>query len=371
MAYISQWQVEQTPDTYDVNTVPYVTSSLVEAVTTCPKWGVIHNVQHKRFVTGFRQMALEAGSVMHDVFAGFNLLQIGAAQNSPDHMRHHAKSLYGFDRYNACNFEKALEKYKANPGRAMDSLAVDLIATSEFYDDENDKNRTVANLEHAAFELSGFYLSNLAKFPIYVSDDNDPTKPVGVEKSLDVLFTCDVMHDDGTIDIQTFRFIGLADVVYHNRETNLVTLGEYKTTSSMNEGWREAFRTRHQQSAYLGALQAYFPNVSWDCILTGSSIPVRKTSAPNMTFPIYRDREAVNNFLMTALTALELMAKYKDEKAIDAPMFTHSCNRYFRPCSLLDLCSSCRDDQLAMWNEMAISPEMSPSEFKAFLRKEN
>jgi len=226
-------------------------------------------------------------------------------------------------------------------------------------------------MEHASFELAGYFLSNLRNFPIYIEDVNDPSKSIGIEKSMDVIFTCDVMNEVGEIIQHSIHFIGLGDVLYQNPETKRVKLGEYKTTSSMNDAWREQFRTRHQQSAYIGALQAYFPNVADECILIGSALPVRKTSAPNMHFPIYRDKEAVAQFLSTALTALNFMAAYRDERAVDAPMFSHSCNRYFRPCSLLDLCSAQRDDQLVMWDQMAISPEMSPSEFKAFLRKEN
>lgn len=370
MKRVIDWSVQRTPTDYTKTTMPYVTSSLVEAVTTCPKWGIIHNVQHKRFVTGYRQMALEAGSVMHDVFAAFNLMQIAAVQDFPDHARFHGNSLYGERRFEAVSFDKYLEIYKQNPSRALEKLAVDIIATSDFYDDEGDRNRTLANMEHASFELAGYYLSNLSRFPIYIEDEKDPTKTIGVEKSMDVIFTCDVMDEVGLIEQAFIRFIGLGDVLYQNPETKRVKLGEYKTTSTMGDGWREQFRTRHQQSGYIGALQAYFPEVADECILIGSALPVRKTSAPNMHFPIHRDKEAVGNFLATALTALDFVAAFKDEAAIDAPMFTHSCNRYFRPCALLDLCSAQREDQQVMWEQMVISEEMSPSEFKAFLRKE-
>jgi len=367
---VLDWRVQRTPSDVTKTSMPYVTSSLVEAVTTCPKWGIIHNVQHKRFVTGYRQMALEAGSVMHDVFAAFNLMQIAAVQGLPDHGRFHGVSLYGEHRFEALSFDKYLELYKQNPSRALEKLAVDVIATSDFYDDENDRNRTLANLEHCAFELAGYFLSNLSRFPIYIEDENDPTKTIGVEKSMDVIFTCDVIGEFNNPYKEQIRFIGLGDVLYQNPETKRVKLGEYKTTSTMGDGWREQFRTRHQQSGYIGALQAYFPEVADECILIGSALPVRKTSAPNMHFPIHRDREAVGNFLTTALFTLDVMAQYRDEAAIDAPMFTHSCNRYFRPCALLDLCSAQREDQQVMWEQMIISEEMSPSEFKAFLRKE-
>lgn len=364
---ILHWSVRPTTQDEINSNMPYLTASMVEAVTTCPKWGIIHNVQHKRFVTGYRQMALEAGSLMHDVFGGFNLLHVAASQDRPDHAWHHGCALMGKDRITAINFKTAVEKYKTNPARAMDSLAYSIIGTSEYYDDPNDKNRTLANLEHAAVELTGHYLSTLAAYTILVTDHDDPSKPIGVEQSLDVVFY--IHFDDGST--KSIRFIGLADVVYQRRSDGKVSLGEYKTTSSMGDGWREAFKTRHQLSAYIGALHAYFDDVAYDVVLTGSALPVRKTSAPNITFPVDRDAQAVTNFLTTALFATSLVTEWPGQQAVYAPMFTHSCNRYFRPCALLDLCSSVHDDQEIMWEQMTIDADMSPSELKAMLRKEN
>lgn len=353
--------------------MPYVTSSLVEAVNTCPKWGIIHSVQHKRFVTGFRQMALEAGSLMHEVFSALNLWHIAANQHLPYHADYHGRQLFGTDRWNALSFTKLVTASETNPEAALDSLAYAVIATSDFYDDPNDKNRTIANLNHAASELVYYFLKNHVRFNIYVADKDDPRKPIGIEQSLDVVFDCwtEVTANGSSVLIIPLRFIGLIDTVYQNPITNLVTLGEYKTTSSMSDGWREAFKTRHQISAYQGALGAYFDNVSWDTILTGSNIPVRKTTPPLDHFIVNRDPQFVISFLQTALHSMQIINTYRDSDAIYAPMFTHSCNRYFRPCSLIDLCSSEITDQQIMHEQMVITEELSPSEMKAFLRQEN
>jgi hypothetical protein len=205
---------------------------------------------------------------------------------------------------------------------------------------------------------------NHTNFPIWVKDHNDPTKEIGIEKSLDVVFTA---YFDNDI-VSSIRFIGLVDVLY-SRVGNPVKLGEYKTTSSMNDGWMEAFRTRNQQSAYYGALHAFFDNVADGIIMTGSTIPVRKTTVSVQHFEIDRGSQNVKDFLRTALFAEDLIKKHVDNP-IFAPMFTHSCNRYFRPCALLDLCTAEQSDQLVMLETMNVSEEMSPSEMKAFLRQE-
>ena len=45
----------------------------------------------------------------------------------------------------------------------------------------------------------------------------------------------------------------------------------------------------------------------------------------------------------------------------NAPRFTHSCNRYFRPCALIDFCSDSAEGRLEQWEQM-VPRELSPSE---------
>ena len=352
------------PTTKDEHgSMPYVTSSMVEAVVTCPKWGIVHNVLRKRFTTGYRQMALEAGSLMHEVFSVYNLYQIAKTQNLLDHAVHHGQILFPNGRFDALNFTSIVNGDYSQM-RMLEKLAYTVIGSSDFYDEVTDKNRTLANLEHCSIELANYFLMNHVNFPIWIKDLNDPTKEIGIEKSLDVVF--DICLGDNTI--RSLRFIGLADVLYH-RVNGEVKLGEYKTTSSMNDGWTEAFRTRNQLSAYYGALGAHFDNVAEEIILTGSTIPVRKTTVSVQHFNVDRTEQSVFDFLRTALFAMDQINAYKDNPVI-APMFTHSCNRYFRPCALLDLCTAEVSDQYVMLEQMKIDEQMSPSEMKAFLRQE-
>lgn len=360
------WSARPTTQEEINSDMPYLTSSMVEAIVTCPRWGIIHNVQHKRFVTGYRQMALEAGSLMHDVFAAFNLFHLGMEQGLSDHADFHGERLFPQGRYKAINMAEAVRRYDSNPLSAFEYLVFNVIGTSDYYDDPNDKNRTVAKLENVGLQLAHHYLTTLAQYSIHVTDRNDPTASIGVEKSLDVVFTVRLSNGQ---EVQ-FRFIGLADVLYHNSATNVVALGEYKTTSGMNDAWREAFRTRHQLSAYYGALHGYFENVKNDIIITGSAVPVRTTSAPNMTFAEERTDLHVRSFLTTALFAKSIVTQYPGIEAVNAPMFTHSCNRYFRPCSQLDLCTAEDEDRGIIWEQMEIENNLSPSEIKALLRKE-
>ena len=361
---ITDFTIRRTTSKEIQNHMPYITSSMMEAVNTCPKWGVIHSVQSKVFTVGFRQMALEAGSAMHEVFSCINLYQVGVVQGFFDHADFHGRLLFPQDRYKAI-FEKS-DPEKTDM-QNLESIALRCLATGEFYDDDMDRNRTLSNLEHCSLELVNYWLMNMRDYNIYIADEEDPSAPIGIEQSFDVVF--EITDENGEVTLH--RFIGLGDAVYQNHDTGKITLGEYKTTSSMNDAWRDAFRTRHQLTGYSAALHAYFDTslVTGNTVLLGSAIPVRKTTAPVQHFMIERDYENTVNFLNTMLFTNRVINEYNHGAyALHAPMFTHSCNRYFRPCSQIDLCSSAMEDQIAMYEQMLEKPQLSPSEMKALLQ---
>ena len=343
--------------------IPYLTSSMMEALLLCPRWGVINSVEGRRFVTGYRQMALEAGSLLHDVFATFNLIVMASEpkHNLFDHADFHGEQLFGKDRWDELSFTETVSDDKKSLDRKFEQIGYDVIGTSDFYDDPNDRNRTTANLEMCMLELSMFFQTHMRR--IYIGDYKDPTKPIGIEQSIDVIFEI----TDDQEQIFEIRFIGLADAVYQKIVNDPIILGEYKTTSRINDGWIDSFKTRHQQTGYLAGLSAYFPKVSEDFYLIGSTIPVRTTQQAVQQRVYFRDDEHIIQFLNMAMFAKDVLEKYQDGKALEAPMFTHSCNRYFRTCSLMDLCTGSFEDQVHMYNEMEIVDEKSPSEMKALL----
>lgn len=371
----TQYIVRPTTDEEFRDRMPYLTSSLAEAVNTCPRWGIIHSVHGKRFVSGYRQMALEAGSLMHDVFAVLNLLQVGLHQGYQDHMHVNGQLLFPNDRWDNIWRELSI-KDKSPSLENINSLELAIfacIATSEFFDDPNDRNRTVSNLENCALELLQYYLLNLIDFPIYISDPKNPEAPIGIEMSLDAVFEIEApLLDEFGVDrgpiLKLIRAIGLADVLYQNPDTKAITLGEYKTASQMNDAWRMAFDTRHQITLYNALLQAYFgKQENFNTILVGSAIPVRATSVPVQHFQVDRDQGNIDELLNTYAFTQFIIDEYYDQP-LQAPMFTHSCNRYFRPCSLLDLCTADKNDQYVMFDTMETVFMPSPSEQKALLR---
>lgn len=354
-----RYTVHKTTDTEHADKVPYITSSMMEAVNTCPRWGIVHNVLGKRFIASYRQMALEAGSLMHEVFACLNLLHIGVNRKLRDHMHYNGQLLFTKERWE----EIWHDNVTIDDIVALERIIFACVNTGNFIDDSNDRNRTLANLENCAIELLKFHLTNLMDFPILVSDPTGKKNyHVGIEMSLDAVINV----DKGP----SLRCLGLADVVYKNESTGEITLGEYKTTSSMNDAWRAAFETRHQITLYNTLLQAYFGiKKVFNTIIVGSAIPVRRTGAPVQFFTVKRDQENITELINTIVFTQNIIDKYRNQP-LEAPMFTHSCSRFFRPCSMLDICTAIKEDQYGMLDNMLDRPTLSPSERKAMMRNQ-
>jgi hypothetical protein len=53
-----------------------------------------------------------------------------------------------------------------------------------------------------------------------------------------------------------------------------------------------------------------------------------------------------------------LTREYADDP-INAPKYTHSCNRYFKPCSFIAFCDNSEEEQRLILSEM-VTDEWSP-----------
>ena len=367
-------QIEkEASDQKPLEQLPYITSSMLDGVNTCPKRGILRNVLRKTFTTGYRQMALEAGSLMHDVFSVLNLYQVGYIQDLPDHMNYHGKKEFGTSRWNYIS-QTPIQKYNDNvldEATFLEALCLNTIGSSDFVDDPSDTKRTLANLETSTIQLIDYWLHNISQLNIYIEDKNNPECVIGHEMSIDTVITVELEDiTTGEISYFSYRFVGLADAVYQTSNGKF-KLGEFKTASTTNDAWRMAFETRHQITGYNLGLRGLFPyeKIDDECLLIGQAIPLLKTRANNLHFPTYREPSHYKAFANACINALKVIEDYRDYPHL-APMFTHSCNAYFRPCAYLDVCTSAEEDQIAMIDQMVKNEELSPSEEKAFKRNE-
>ena len=331
------------------DSLPRFDNTKLVALNTCPTWGLITYDQHLHFKNSGRAMALEAGQACHDVFASVRLLEL-LDQVGIEAFRHHGYRLFGTDR-----MEFAWEEH----GKTIDrpegrmNFCLEMLYTSGFYDDERDKRRTMNNLEYACIEYMDRW--PWGKRPVYVEDATDPKSFVGIEIPIDVMITFHT-HDDKF----SIRFVGKVDGLHKASNEELI-VHENKTQSRIDDAWRMSLEMSHQPTGYIAALSAMLRKEIRKCVYWGLAIPQPKTAGVEgiAEIPINRDDHHFMQWLEWVYHTVMIWSLYKDNPA-EAPKYTHSCNRYFRPCSMIPFCYSQPDERAYIMSEEMEKREWNP-----------
>ena len=338
-------------------TLPWVDYSTLSAVNTCPRWGLIHSWHGKRLPTGVdRVLPLEAGRAMHDVFACARLFDL-LTHVQGDSERTTLVNIYATKLF-ATNdipdrWQRAMHYYASleDAETKCMQMALNLLETSGYHDDPRDTKRTQSNLESAAISYIQRY--PLGRFIPYCSDDYSF---IGVEVPFDV-----------TLD-DTIRFIGRVDgvCVDHMRspEHRKPEVHENKTGSRIDTVWSNSFDTSHQVTGYCVAMSCVLSTAIKDCVMWGVQIPVPKASTYSdgiMRYPTSRSDEAFFEWQQWVTHTLLVIDNYESDPT-NAPMYTHSCNRYFRSCSLIPLCVETRERRKHIFDNEMETSRWSPLE---------
>lgn len=335
--------------------LPTYDHTKLSAYNTCPTWGIIRYAHHKKFATQSRAMALEAGSALHEVFAFVRLHTLGQqllARGRDDTFVNTVLSrsgirMYGEDRWDAIvsnspKNEELIDRLKHD--------AINVLETGLFYDDDRDKRRTLTNLEECALT----YIDRWNFKPrVWMRDYDDPHSEVGIEIPFDI-----VVEPDGG---PAFRFTGKLDGLryYGDGDKTRLVVEDNKTGARLNDAWEMSFETSHQLTGYCLAATVFTGQQVRDAEAIGLAIPVPRSEFTGFVrAPVSRSVEATTRFVLWMLHTVNGFMEYGSQP-IDAPMFTHSCNRYFRPCSLIPMCASDREDRIEMFKEMVVE-EWSP-----------
>jgi hypothetical protein len=322
----------------------------LSAINMCPTWGIMRYTMHKAMPGGGRSMALEAGSAMHECFALVRLIQLGLAQNMRDHMRYHGARLFGDARWQSI----ITGWNEADASITMRNCALECFATSGFTDDPYDKRRTYVNLETALM----YYVQrwDSARYPVWVRDAADPTADVGIE----IPFAIHMQPHHDNVRLAPFLYTGRVDGLHHTRagEPTLL-IQENKTASRLDEAWRMSFDMSHQVTGYTVAASLFAGENITRGLVLGLAIPLPKYATDGLVI------EAVNRpdymkarWLQWVEYTKGIHDAHKGD-ILNAPRHTHSCNRYFRPCSMIPFCASDTDEQKDMLTQM-VTEEWSP-----------
>jgi hypothetical protein len=317
----------------------------LNAIATCPTHGLVRYTHSKTFDASERAMALEAGSVVHECVAAMSVLQL-RHQGLNDHANVVMKREFS-------TLDRHLEIFKPLDRREsivhhLQQTVERTIATSNFYDDPDDPKRSISVIENTVRE----YVNRMpwTKEPIWVADEADPTKPIGVEMNVDMI----VEYDPA---LPPIRYIGRADrLQWTNEDKQAIRIVDIKTTSmNMEASWEAGFTLSYQFTGYAVFAALLTGHPVWHCGVHGLRLPIPVRSPMNGIRIIKFDRgeHHIEQWRQWIGFCVATKNMYVDE-AWNAPKFTHSCNRFFRPCPLLPLCDQSAADAEQIFNEMEV-----------------
>jgi hypothetical protein len=224
-----------------------------------------------------------------------------------------------------------------------------VLDTGGFYDDPRDKRRTLSNLEECIYA----YINRWNwQHRVWIRNPADPTSDIGIEIPFDLVV------DIQPADIQ-FRLTGRIDGIHWNGRGELA-VHDNKTASRLNEAWSMSFLLNHQITGYCVAANVFTQHAVHNAEVLGLAIPLPKTYdlGGYIREPVTRYDWHYKRWVDWLVHTIALARRYKDNP-YDAPKYTHSCNRYFRPCSFIPFCDAGPEEQYVIVNEM-VDDEWSP-----------
>jgi hypothetical protein len=341
--------------TDDDQHLPAYDHTTLSNVNVCPTWGILRYVHHLRMPGAARAMALEAGSAGHEGFAAVKWFQFHNTQVSSkcegEIAERHGIRLFGEERFRGM---KEVLSNGATDRTNVINFTLEALYSCGFYDDPSDRNRTVSNISEGLIAYIDRY--NMLRYPIWVRDNTSPDSDIGIEIPFDTVLTIQYTTNVNGVEVEhefKSRFIGKLDSLHWDAESLLAM--EEKTGARLDDSWLAQWILSHQITGYCLAAGTFTALPCNNAMVSGMRIPIgkipsegiRKEAVPRRTLMYEKWAEW---FIHTT----DIIDMYKSD-VVKAPMYTHSCNRYFRPCSFVPFCASeTEEEKRDMMEEMEI-----------------
>jgi hypothetical protein len=348
---IVPWQPQKHADT-----LPKFDNVKLTAIATCPTFGIMRYDHHKVYASGKRAMALEAGLAAHEAFAatrlgdlywnGADFYEQGEAWCRNKAVRRSIQ-LHG---------EKRTESWLAQMNKGEDierSImlgALDMFESTGYYDDPDDKRRTIANIEETIIAYVSRY--PLGKIMCVVTTDAMGREFIGVEMPVDTHLR--IEDQTRQQNVHEYHFVGRVDgVMWHDRSKRRIDIEDDKTAARLNDAWHESWKINHQPTGYCAAISAILDTDIRTGTIRGASIPLPKTYDYGgiVSAPFTRTDQQFDEWADYVIHVMGILEQF-GPRPLHAPRYTHSCNRYFRPCNYIMFCDSPTEERAAMYNEM-------------------
>jgi hypothetical protein len=317
------------------------------ATNTCPTWGVLRYGLHRTEIPlsmGGRNLAVECGSACHDFFAALRWWSLRErAVAAPSWLIQH----FGEERAGSM-LTVPQDSDRVNNAQLF---ALDALHTSGYYDDPSDRRRTMANMEASCLVYADRYFQS--DLPVFF--DASITMP-GIE----VPFVLEVERwRDGDYNADRRYYCGRIDGIHTMGQEGEFIVAENKTAARLSDVWRMAFAISHQVTGYCIAASALLGADVSNAIVMGVQIPLPRDVFDGVSFELVTRTESDKlRWCEWFFHSVDQHERYIP-KPLDAPRYSHSCNRYFSACQFIPYCALERSEQDRAILDMRID-EWSP-----------
>jgi len=338
--------------------------STLSAINMCPTWGILTRSMQKKMPNTKRSMALEAGSTSHEGFAAIRLYQymFHDAKTCAEKLIciEHGQRLFGRDRFSRMG--SVLDETATERTNTI-NFAIEAIESSGFYDDITDRKRTLSNITESIISYIDAY--DMTRYPLWIRDSDDAETDIGIEIPFDIVVTIKYQttrhecnynvinsHSKPLEEIELVaRFIGKLDGLHYNKGELIVI--EDKSGSRLDDAWLSQWVLSHQITGYCLAASTFTGLSCNHALVSGMRIPIGRVPAEGIRKEyVPRTPIMFEKWANWFVTTIQLEQQYINN-VVEAPMYTHSCNRYFSRCSLLPFCAADTvEEKLAIIEEM-------------------
>lgn len=319
--------------------IPAYDHTKLSAINTCPTWGILRYSMHKKMPSSYREMALEAGAAAHEGFAAVRWYQYKTFQCKDKtqyfNAEYHGKRLFGEDR-----FERMLQSISKEATHRTNTInfSIEAVESLGFYDDITDNKRTISNISESLISYVDNY--DMERYPVWIRDTEDKKTDIGIEIPFDIVV--DITYDNSSGDSHEeklqARFTGKMDGLHWNKDKLIII--EEKTGARLDEHWLAQWVLSHQITGYCLAASTFTDHQCNHALVSGMRIPIGKVPAEGIRKEyVPRNTVLFEKWANWFVTSVAIDTQYRED-VLSAPMFTHSCNRYFRSCSFLPLCAA-------------------------------
>jgi len=329
------------------------------ALDTCVRWGIITYQMHKTWSDNQKAQALEAGTVLHQVFAAVRLWQLCYFDLKSNLLAEqiidkHGKRLFGKDRW-----EVLIKPQFFVPitRENLMQLCLTVLNTSNYVEDPEDKKRSMTALEEVAINYINRW--DMTRYPIWIRDKDDPDTDVGIEIGFDLVI--EFTFEDGSIKL--YRFTGKLDGLHFDPdETNpdgtqgALFVEDNKTTSRIMSEY-QYYDMDTQMRGYMLAARVFTEQSDINHAkvrISSVPVPAKSTHGGQYLHPVRQPDYMIERWFSWFYNLAQKEAEFKDNP-FDAPESPHSCHRYFRNCSMLPFCTASKQEQEEALDSMIIS----------------